>query len=83
MFDPTKVNVQFTPAGATAPQQFGYVNSAADCARATGDAWYYDNPAAPTQVVACPQTCNGTLHNAPGALVEVLFGCARVDAPIH
>ena len=37
-FDPTKVNVQFTPPGATAPRSFGYVNSAAECARVSGDA---------------------------------------------
>jgi hypothetical protein len=83
LFDPAKVNVQFTPPGAPAATQFGYVNSPADCARATGDAWYYDNPNAPTQVLACPQTCNGTLKNSAGALVEVLFGCARKPADIH
>lgn len=82
VFDPAKVNVQFTPPGAPAAQ-FGYVDSAADCARATGDAWYYDNAAAPTQVIACPQTCSGTLHNSAGAQVEVLFGCARVPAKVH
>jgi len=82
-FDPTKVNVQFTPPGATAPRSFGYVNSAAECARVSGDAWYYDNPAAPTQVLACPQTYDGTLRNSAGALVEVLFGCERIPADIH
>jgi hypothetical protein len=83
VFDPTKVNVQITPAGATAPQSFGYVNSAADCTRAVGDAWYYDDPTAPTQVLACPQTCNGVLKNSAGSTVEVLFGCERVPAVIH
>lgn len=82
-FDAAKVNVQFTPSGAPAATQFGYVNSPADCARASGDAWYYDNPNAPTQVIACPQTCNGTLKNSAGAQVEVLFGCARKPADIH
>ena len=82
-FDPTKVNVQFTPPGAPAATQFGYVASPADCARVTGDAWYYDNANAPTQVIACPQTCNGTLKNSAGAQVEVLFGCARKPADIH
>lgn len=82
-FDPNKVNVQITPPGATAPQSFGYVNSEADCARAVGDAWYYDDPTAPTQVLACPKTCNGILKNAAGSTVEVLFGCERVPAVIH
>jgi hypothetical protein len=83
VFDPAKVNVQFTPPGAAAPVSFGYVNSAADCARASGDAWYYDNATSPTEVLVCPKTCNGTLHNAAGSQVEVLFGCQRIPAVVH
>ena len=84
-FDPTKVNVTYTAPGAGAAQPFGYVASAADCARATGDAWYYDNTADPTkatQVIACDNTCNGTLHNAVGE-VDVAFGCDRIPAIIR
>jgi hypothetical protein len=84
-FDPTKVNVDFTPPGGK-PQSFGHVESEADCARATGDAWYYDNSAKPadaTQVIACPNSCSGTLHNSIGAEVDVLFGCDTVPATVR
>jgi hypothetical protein len=83
-FDPTKVNVQYTAPGGS-PQAFGYVASEADCARASGDAWYYDNSADPshaTQVLACPNSCNNTLHNATGE-VNVLFGCETIPATIR
>jgi hypothetical protein len=74
-FDKDKVNVQFTPPGATVPVDFGRVNDEGQCGQTTQDAWYYDNPASPTKVLACPHTCNGTLHNSAGAEVAVLFGC--------
>jgi hypothetical protein len=83
-FDPNKVNVQYIPPGG-APQSFGHVNSEADCARAMGDAWYYDNatdPAKATQVIACSNTCNGTLHNSTGE-VDVAFGCDTIPATIR
>jgi hypothetical protein len=83
-FDPNKVNVQYIPPGGTV-QSFGHVNSEADCARASGDAWYYDNAADPdhaTQVIACSNTCNGTLHGATGE-VDVAFGCDTIPATIR
>lgn len=74
-FEKNKVNVQFTPPGATVPVDFGRVNDVGQCAQTTADAWYYDNNDAPTKVLACPNTCNGTLKNSAGAEVAVLFGC--------
>jgi hypothetical protein len=82
-FDPAKVNVQFTPPGSATAVPFGHVNSAADCANTQADAWYYDDAQNPTQVLVCPNTCNGTLRNSAGAQVDVLFGCATVPAGIH
>ena len=41
------------------------------------------NPALATQVIACPNSCNGTLHNSIGAEVAVLFGCDTTPAPIR
>ena len=84
-FDPNKVNVQFTPPGGT-PTSFGHVPTQADCARANGGAWYYDNAADPTmatEVIACPDTCNNMLQNATGAEVDVLFGCDTIPAMIR
>jgi hypothetical protein len=77
-FDPNKVNVRFTPPGGS-PQDFGYVNQA-DCARAN-NAWYFDDPNNPTQVLACPTTCD-MLKASSGAEVDVSFGCARIPASI-
>jgi hypothetical protein len=76
VFDAQKVNVSFVPKGG-ASQDFGYVTQA-DCARAT-NAWYFDDPNAPTQVLACPTTCD-MLKAATGAEVNVAFGCARKPA---
>jgi hypothetical protein len=76
VFDPAKVNVAFTPKGGMV-QEFGYV-AQADCARAA-NAWYFDDPAKPTQVFVCPTTCD-TLKASSGAEVNVSFGCARKPA---
>jgi hypothetical protein len=76
-FDKSKVNVQFVPPGAPAVD-FGNVPNAAACASVTQDAWYYDNNDNPTKVIACPNACSGTLHNSPGAEVDIIFGCATV-----
>jgi hypothetical protein len=73
------VNVTFTPSGGSA-QTFGYV-AQADCAKAPGDAWYYDDPNNPTQVFACPQTCDMLKANI--GTVNVEFGCARQDVTIN
>jgi hypothetical protein len=40
-------------------------------------AWYYDNSAKPadaTQVIACPNSCSGTLHNSIGATLGWVLG---------
>jgi hypothetical protein len=82
VFDYTKVNVQFiAPNGSV--DNFGSVASAGDCARVIGDAWYYDDPAHPTEVIACPNTCSGTLHNSAGGGVQIDFGCPTRVAPSH
>jgi len=77
-FDPNKVNVRYTPQNGT-PQDFGYVNQA-DCARAS-NAWYFDDPNKPTQVLVCPTTCD-MLKASTGSQVDVSFGCARIPAMI-
>jgi hypothetical protein len=48
---------------------------------ATGG-WYYDNPAAPTKVTLCPQTC-GPLQMTANSKVQVLYGCPRVGPGIN
>lgn len=76
VFNPEKVNLQFTPSGG-APQNFGYVASEADCGGAT-DAWYFDDPTSPTQVFVCPQTCE-VVKNSAGASVNIQLGCDRIE----
>jgi len=73
------VNVSFTGGGTT--QKLGNVASKADCAAARGG-WYYDNPSAPTRILACPETCNA-VQSATGAKVEVLLGCMTEPAIVR
>jgi hypothetical protein len=68
-----KVNVQYTPGGSTTGQMFPRVNDLASCPP-SGDAWYYDNPSAPTLINLCPSTCNKVKADSTGS-VDVLLGC--------
>jgi Mg-chelatase subunit ChlD len=74
--DDSKVNVQFTPSGGKS-ELVPHVADAAHCPT-TGDAWYYDNPSSPTQILLCTTTC-GTVSS--GGEVDVLTGCQTVEEP--
>ncbi len=74
--DISQVNVQFTASGGK-PELVPHVTDAANCPKA-GDAWYYDNPVNPTQILLCTTTC-GTVST--GGEVDVLTGCETVDVP--
>ena len=54
-FDPTKVNVEYTPGGNGTPKNIPQASDAADCGN--DPRWYYDNPAAPTKIIFCPASC--------------------------
>ncbi len=72
--DPNKVNVLYTPSGEdsiTIPR----VDSLAACG--DGDGWYYDDPAAPTQIIVCPDTCE-TFTASEDGQVDLQFGCETV-----
>ncbi len=72
--DPNTVNLRYTPAGGdetTIPR----VDSADDCFATDG--WYYDDPENPTQVVACPATCE-TFESAGEGSVNLAFGCETI-----
>lgn len=76
-FDPDEVNLEFDDGmGGVLP--IGRVNSAADCPNVV-DGWHYDNPAAPTMIVMCPQTCN-KIQLAEDGAIEIQFGCATIPA---
>jgi hypothetical protein len=74
--DTGEVNVQFTATGGK-PELVPQVGSKAQCPT-TGDAWYYDNAANPTEILLCTSTC-GTV--ATGGTVDVLTGCQTVMEP--
>jgi len=71
--DYTQVNVVFTPNGG---QQTTIPNVANKMAcPATGDGWYYDNPASPTAIILCETTCGSV--QASG-VVQITLGCDTV-----
>ncbi len=71
-----EVNVQFTASGGK-PEIVPQVANKAACP-ASSNAWYYDNPAMPTEIYLCTTTC-GTV--ATGGTVDVLTGCQTVVMP--
>lgn len=75
-FDPMEVNVEFDNGGV--PLEIGYVENAAACMGVT-DGWYYDDPANPTTIILCSQTCD-TIQGFAMAKIFIGFGCATVPA---
>jgi hypothetical protein len=74
--DPTEINVQYTPGGTGTPVVFPQVADQTHCP-ATGDAWYYDNPTTPTQILLCASTCNTVSADTKGS-IDILLGCKTV-----
>jgi hypothetical protein len=74
--DYDKVNVQYTPNGTGTPVKFPRVDGLASCPP-SGDAWYYDNPSAPTTITLCPSTCTKVKADTTG-LIDVLLGCKTI-----
>jgi hypothetical protein len=68
-----QVNVVYTPSGGS-PTFIPYVESAASCGPSGG--WYFDDPLAPTQIIACPTTCTQLTSGA--GEVKIAFGCKTV-----
>jgi hypothetical protein len=73
-FDSARVNVRLSLASRTL-DALPNVPAASGCAAAGG--WYYDDPAAPQHILACPATCD-SLRAEPAARVDLLFGCKTV-----
>lgn len=69
--DPDLVNLTFN--GMDVPR----VDDATGCAAAPNmEAWHYDNPTAPTRIIACDSTC-GTFKTMGGE-VSIKLGCKTV-----
>ncbi len=75
-FDAMEVNVTVEDAGT--PLEIGYVESPDACAGVT-DGWYYDDPAAPTTIHLCTQTCD-RIQTFTMAALSIGFGCATIPA---
>jgi hypothetical protein len=76
-FNADAVNLEFAD-GMGGILQIGYVESPADCAGVV-DGWHYDDPAAPTMIVLCPQTCDKVQLSENGE-IHIQFGCATMPA---
>lgn len=76
-FDPDKVNVEFGD-GMGNTTTIGRVDDPSECPNVNAG-WYYDNPADPTLIIACPQTCE-QMQNAMEAHIEITLGCATQPA---
>lgn len=68
--NPDLVNLTFN--GEPRPR----VDGPASCDGAGQDAWHYDDPIAPSRIIACPSTC-GTFKQGGGA-VNIALGCPTV-----
>ncbi len=73
-----QVNVQYTPGGGGSPVVIPNVPDAAHCP-ANGDAWYYDNPGAPTQIILCGPSCDKVKVDTMGK-VDIVLGCSTIPA---
>ena len=72
--DPERVNVRLS-LGSRAEDGLPKVVAASSCG--DGGGWYYDDPAAPARILACPASCDA-LRAEPDARVELLLGCKTV-----
>jgi hypothetical protein len=72
--DPQRVNVSFTPRGATqaVPVPMTQGGLPANCGANGG--WYYDNPMTPKTVKLCDATC----QSLQGGKVQLEFGCKTI-----
>jgi hypothetical protein len=67
-----KINVSLTQGSATTT--IGRVPDVASCP-ADQPAWYYDNPAAPTQLLLCDNACTLATTAVQGARLSIVVGC--------
>jgi hypothetical protein len=72
-FNKDRVNLNWTLNGTTTAVPF--VGDPAGCANAPMG-WHYDDPNAPTQLIACPTTCDA--FKSSGGDVSVALGCPQV-----
>ena len=76
--DYTRVEVTFQQS-ATEVGLVEYTDSAATCGGAGG--FYYDNPAAPTQIILCPTSCDQVNTAGEEARIDITFPCQPPPPP--
>jgi hypothetical protein len=69
--NPDELNLVHTPAGGSPTT----IPNVADEASCSDQGWYYDDPGDPTQVIACPATCDAL---AGAGVVRLEAGCSTV-----
>ena len=74
IFDRDKVNVQLSSPSLAQPIALGNVAGEDGCKE---KGWYYDDPVAPTRVIACEQSCE-LLQSTPQAKIDILLGCKTI-----
>jgi hypothetical protein len=72
----SEVNVIYTIGGSTSSETVPNVANAAACP-ASGDGWYYNDVAAPTQIILCGSTCTKVAADSTGE-VDITLGCSTV-----
>jgi hypothetical protein len=79
VFDPNKVNIKFSD-GTGGEHDVGYVSDPSQCSNVQ-HGWYYDNPADPTTILVCDQTCDW-IKNFEDGSIEIIFGCETKPAVV-
>lgn len=74
--DFNSVNVQYTSGKDGSVTVLPKVKDKASCPGG-GDAWYYDNNAAPKQILLCDATCAKVSSDTKGQ-IDILLGCATI-----
>jgi hypothetical protein len=75
-FDPTKLNVKYTPGGMGKTIEIPKADNQGDCGSVHG--WYYDDNNDPKKIYLCPATCSMVQSDA-AAVIELLFGCPTIN----
>ena len=76
-FDVDEVNVEFQDGNGNT-LEIGRVDDPATCPNVM-HGWYYDNPADPTQILLCGQTCDA-IQGYEMASISIIFGCETIIA---
>jgi len=75
--DYSSINVQYSPGDGSTPEVLMEVPDVVHCPM-VGNAWYYDNPKKPTEIILCKATCDKISGDKLGQ-VDVVLGCKSVE----